>query len=91
MMLLANFSRPALRAVLIALAVGMLSGNVRGQQADFVVIGAKVYFSDVTGKADDQNSASTVSRAVYSSGVLSGINEAGETVYAALVDMQGGL
>ncbi len=59
--------------------------------ADWVVIGAKAYFSDTTGKADDPNSASTVSDAVYVSGVLTGIDETGAEVACALVDMPGGL
>jgi len=59
--------------------------------ADFVVIGSNVYFSDTTGKADDPNSASTISNAVYVSGVLTGIAEDGSEVACALVDMPGGL
>lgn len=59
--------------------------------ADWVVLGAKVYFSDTTGKADDPNSASTISDAVYASGVLTGIDESGSEVACVLVDMQGGL
>jgi hypothetical protein len=59
--------------------------------ADYVVKGEKVYFSDTSGKADDPDSGATISDAVYVSGVLTGINEAGEEVACALVDMQGGL
>lgn len=62
-----------------------------GDAADYVVIGEKVYFSDVTGKADDPNSGSTISDAIYVTGVLAGIDEYGNTVEAALVDMPGGL
>jgi hypothetical protein len=62
-----------------------------GDAPDYVVIGAKVYISDTTGKADDAYSASTISDAVYVSGVLTGIAEDGSEVYAALVDMPGGL
>lgn len=58
---------------------------------DFVTIGSKVYFSDTTGKADDPNSGSTISDAVYVSGVLTGIDESGTEVLAAIVDMPGGL
>ncbi len=58
---------------------------------DYVTLGAKVYFSDVTGKADDPNSAATISDAVYASGVLTGYDEDGVAVLAALVDMPGGL
>ncbi len=59
--------------------------------ADYVTLGAKVYFSDVTGMADAADSDSTISDAVYVSGVLSGYDEDGNAVAAALVDMQGGL
>jgi hypothetical protein len=59
--------------------------------SDFIVLGAKVYFSDTTGKADDPASASTISDAVYASGLLTGIDESGNSVAAVLVDMQGGL
>jgi hypothetical protein len=62
-----------------------------GIAPDYVVKGEKVYFSDSTGKADDPDSGATLSNAIYASGVLTGINEAGEEVYAALVDMPGGL
>jgi hypothetical protein len=62
-----------------------------GDAPDYVVIGEKVYFSDTTGKADDKYSDATISDAVYVSGVLTGIAEDGSEVYAALVDMGGGL
>lgn len=62
-----------------------------GDAPDFVTVGEKVYFSDTTGKADDGNSDATISDAVYVSGVLTGIDESGNEVYAALVDMPGGL
>ncbi len=58
---------------------------------DYVAIGSKVYFSDTTGKADNANSGSTISDAIYVSGVLSGIQEDGTEVPCALVDMVGGL
>jgi hypothetical protein len=58
---------------------------------DFIAVGAKVYFSDTTGKADDAGSGSTISDAVYASGLLTGYDEDGNTVLAALVDMPGGL
>lgn len=58
---------------------------------DYVVLGAKVYFNDATGEADSSDADSTVSDAVYASGVLTGIDEAGNEVYAAVVDMVGGL
>ncbi len=59
--------------------------------ADFVSIGAPVYFSDTTGKADDPSSASTVSNAVYVSEVMTGIQEDGTEVACAMIDMIGGL
>lgn len=59
--------------------------------ADYVVIGANVYFSDTTGKADDPNSNATVSNAVYVSGQMVGINEDGDEVLCAMIDMAGGL
>ncbi len=58
---------------------------------DFVTLGAKVYFSNSTGKADDANSDSTISDAVYASGLLTGYDEDGVACLAALVDMPGGL
>ena len=60
----------------------------------YVVIGAKVYVDDVTGLAnivDDETETTTITDAVYVSGVLDGINEAGALVKIALVDMPGGL
>jgi hypothetical protein len=68
---------------------GTLTGG--GGDPDWVAVGEKVYISDVTGKADDPNSASTVCDAVYISGVLTGIDEDGNEVACALVDMPGGL
>ncbi len=59
--------------------------------ADYVAIGQKAYISDTTGKADDVHSASTLSDATYVSGVMTGIDEAGNEVAVALVDMVGGL
>lgn len=58
---------------------------------DYVTLGAKAYFSNVTGMADDPNSDSTISDAVYASGVITGIDEDGSEVLAALVDLPGGL
>lgn len=58
---------------------------------DWVVLGAKVYISDTTGKADDPNSGATISDAVYASGLLDGYDEDGVAVDAVLVDMPGGL
>ncbi len=59
--------------------------------ADFVAIGAPVYISDDTGKADDPNSAATISNAVYVSEEMVGVNEDGTEVACVLVDMAGGL
>jgi hypothetical protein len=60
----------------------------------YVVKGASVYIDDVSGLAnivDDGNVTTTVSNAIYVSGALDGINEAGESVKVALIDMVGGL
>lgn len=59
--------------------------------ADWVVIGAKVYFSDTTGKADDPSSGATISDAIYVSAPLTGIDEDGTSVAAVMIDMPGGL
>ncbi len=59
--------------------------------ADYVVIGAKVYISDTTGKGDNAHSAATVSAGIYVSGVLSGVDEDGNAAACAYVDMGGGL
>jgi hypothetical protein len=58
---------------------------------DFVTVGAKVYISDTTGKADDPNSAASVSDAVYVTGPMTGVDESGAQVACVLVDMPGGL
>lgn len=58
---------------------------------NYVTKGAKVYFNDADGKADFSTTDSTISDAVYVSGVLTGIAEDGTEVAAALVDMPGGL
>jgi hypothetical protein len=58
---------------------------------NYVTKGAKVYFNDTNGLADFSTSESTISDAVYVSGVLTGIDESGNSVPAALVDMPGGL
>lgn len=68
---------------------GFLAGG--GDAADYVAIGSKVYISDTTGKADDPNSAATISDAIYVSGVLTGIQEDGTEAACAIIDMQGGL
>ncbi len=58
---------------------------------DYVSIASKAYISDTTGKAEDPYSGSTISDAIYVSGVLTGIKEDGTEAYCALVDMPGGL
>jgi hypothetical protein len=60
----------------------------------YVVKGASVYIDDVSGLAnivDDGNVTTTISSAIYVSGVMTGINEAGAEVNVALIDMVGGL
>ncbi len=75
--------------------VGLTTDDVTltggGAGADYVTIGQPVYISDTTGKADDPNSASTITNAFYSSEVLTGIAEDGSEVSVALIDMIGGL
>lgn len=67
--------------------------NLSGGAAtpDYVVKGAKAYFNDTNGLADFSTTESTVSDAVYVSGVLTGIQEDGTEAPVALVDMVGGL
>jgi hypothetical protein len=72
-----------------AVAEDALEGGFGG--ADYVVVGEKVYIDDVTGYANDSEETVTISDAVYVSGVLTGITEAGAEVEVALVDMPGGL
>ncbi len=62
-----------------------------GVETDFIQLGAYVYISDVTGKADDPNSGATISNAVYASELLTGIAEDGSEVACVMVDMAGGL
>jgi hypothetical protein len=60
----------------------------------YVVLGAAVYADDVTGLAnivDDGDVTTTITSAIYVSGALTGIDESGNEVYCALVDMVGGL
>jgi hypothetical protein len=59
--------------------------------ADWLVLGAKAYISDTTGKVDDPNSGATISDATIASGLLTGIAEDGTEVAAVLVDIPGGL
>lgn len=58
---------------------------------DFITLGAKVYISDDSGKVDDASSNSTISDAVFASGLLTGYDEDGNSVLAVLVDFPGGL
>ena len=59
---------------------------------DYITIGAKAYCNDFSGLFDDGAEInSTITDAVYVSGVLTGIDEDGNEVPAALVDMPGGL
>lgn len=69
-------------------AIVFVGGNAT---PDYVAIGSPVYFSDTSGKADDASSGSTVSNAIYVSGVLTGIQEDGTEAACALIDMAGGL
>lgn len=64
----------------------------------YVALGANVYIDDATGMANDETPEgetpafeSTLSNAIYVSGAIDGINEAGQLVKVALVDMVGGL
>jgi hypothetical protein len=58
----------------------------------YAAIGAKVYFNDVTGKADiAMTGFSTISDAVYVSIEKDAIDEADATVAGCLIDMPGGL
>ncbi len=75
----------------IGLTVDDVTFTGGGIDPDYVVIGANVYFSDVTGKADDPSSGATVSNAIYMSEPLTGIAEDGSEVYCALIDYDGGL
>jgi hypothetical protein len=58
----------------------------------YIAIGGKAYINDITGKLDIAMSGhSTISDATYISIEKNGIDESGNTVAAALVDMPGGL
>jgi len=54
-------------------------------------VGAQVAIDDVTGLAKAPGSGVTGVNAVYLSGVLTGIDEDGNSVNCALIDMPGGL
>lgn len=68
-----------------------------GEEEDdysYAVIGEPVWIDDATGKAnveDDGDVTTTISAAVYASGVLDGVAEDGTLVKCILIDMPGGL
>lgn len=78
---------------LSGLSAGKLSGGSDTiSDIAYVTKGAKAYVNDFTGKFDIAMSGfSTISDGMYNSGVLTGIDEAGSSVAAALVDITGGL
>lgn len=80
-------------AVLSGLSGGKLTGgSATISDIAYIAIGAKAYINDKTGKLDIAMSGfSTVSDAMYVTTEISGIDEDGVEVAAALVDMQGGL
>lgn len=57
----------------------------------YVSKGAKAYINDLNGLGDFSTTDSTISDAIYKSGVLTGVDEAGNNHPCALVDMVGGL
>lgn len=70
----------------------LAGGSDTGVDVDYVVIGTKVYFDDITGDATDGTlPGSSISDAIYVSGELIGINEDSSETPAALIDMPGGL
>ncbi len=74
----------------VAAGFNGLGGSV--EPYAYVVPGQLVWVDDVTGKATEETEAVTsVSKAVYSSGVLTGVNEDGAEVPIALVDFVGGV
>ena len=75
----------------IGLTVSAATLTDSDDTADWLVLGAKAYISDTTGKVDDPNSNATVSDAVIASALITGIQEDGTEAYAVLVDMPGGL
>ncbi len=78
---------------LSGLSGGKLSGGSDTiSDIAYVVKGTKAYFNNVTGKADINMSGHvTISDATYVSTELDGVDEDGNTVAVALVDMPGGL
>ncbi len=57
----------------------------------YVAKGAKMYINNITGKADIAHGIATISDAVYVTADITGIDEDGVEVAAAIVDFQGGL
>lgn len=66
-------------------------GSNTASDINYVTLGAKAYIDDETGEATANTYQTTISDAVYVSGVLTGIDEDGVEVPVALVDMVGGL
>jgi hypothetical protein len=58
---------------------------------DWMVVGAKVYFSDDTGMVDDPNSNATLSDAIFVTGLITVIDEDGAEQLGCIIDMPGGL
>ncbi len=54
-------------------------------------LGAQVHISDTTGKGIASGAGATGMNATYASGLLTGIQEDGTEIPAALIDMPGGL
>lgn len=69
----------------------LTGGSDTISDVNYVTKGAKAYVNDANGKGDFSTTDSTVTDAVYVSGVLTGIDEDGNSVACALVDMPGGL
>ena len=80
-------------AVLSELTAGKLAGGSNTiTDIAYIAKGAKMYINDVTGKADiAMTGFSTISDAVYVTADITGIDEDGVEVAAAIVDFQGGL
>lgn len=66
-------------------------GSDLASAIDYITLGAKAYIHDTSGKIDVSTFDSTISDAVFVSGALDGIDEDGNSVLCALVDMPGGL
>lgn len=82
----------------VGLTLGGLTGGKLSGGSDtisdiaYIAVGAKAYINDFTGELDIAMSGiSTISDATYVSEELTGIDESGNSVAAAIVDMPGGL